>query len=137
MRRAAVIGALILQSIFLVALGVAIAGPVRDGLERRASGPNLACVSPQRLCVGQTIDAADLGRFESDLGGLIDITCGFDHPGDAGGENPITVAALMSRGCGTDRYVLTFSDGRLMTNLWIDHGRIARVDRSPRHALDL
>lgn len=137
MSRAAVFGALVLQSIFLVALGVGMAGPVRDVLERRALGPNLACVSSQRLCVGQTIDTATVGRFESDLGGLVDVTCGFDHPGDSGGKDSIAVGALMSRGCGTDRFVLTFSDGRLLTNLWIDHGRIARVDRSPRHTIDL
>ncbi|MCI3135118.1 hypothetical protein [Phenylobacterium aquaticum] len=136
-RRTVVIGALILQSVFLVALGVAIAGPVRDTLERRASGSNLTCVSPQRLCVGQSIDSVDVGRFESELGGLIDVTCGFNHPGALGGNAPISIGALISGGCATDRYVLTFSDGRLRTSLWIDHRRIARVDRSPRHVIDL
>jgi len=136
MRRALLLGALLFQSILLVALGVALAGPIRDILDHRATGPNLACAGAHRLCIGQSIDASDLRGLEADLGGLADITCGFDPPGDTGGKTSIPVGDLLAKGCGTDRYVLTFSDGRRMTSLWIDHGRIARINRSPRHVID-
>lgn len=96
----------------------------------------MQCIEGGRVCVGMTVERV-LGPFDTEatLGGLIDLTCGYTEPGQ-GAEHDIGVSGLISRSCSESKMVATFSKGADLTNLWIDGGRIVRVDRYPRHVTD-
>ncbi|MDP1777237.1 MAG: hypothetical protein Q8K90_01320, partial [Brevundimonas sp.] len=67
--------------------------------------------------------------------GVLDITCGYSSPGQ-GAFSHLDPMDLMSQDCGEPKYVVSFSNGRRLTNLWVDAGRIVRIDDYPRHTID-
>lgn len=92
-------------------------------------GANVRCVESGRVCVGMSANQV-LSSFavREPLGGMIDLTCGFTEPGQ-GAQNHIGVSGLLRRECSEARMVASFTKGSDLTNLWIDNGRIVRIDR--------
>jgi hypothetical protein len=101
-----------------------------------AYGSAIRCVRAHTLCVGMKFDGPAAIRLEEEVGGFIDLYCGFDRPGGMVGQMMV-LDAVVSGGCAQPRYVAQFSNGADLTSLWIDNGVIVQVDRYPRHTLDL
>jgi hypothetical protein len=94
----------------------------------KAEGRDVQCIQArgQQICKGLAIDDASLNyNFERKLGGLAWVDCSFTQSGNALGS---TIPAIV-RGCADRRYVVSFSDGILQTNLWVADGRIVRIDQ--------
>lgn len=82
------------------------------------------------------ISAAFAYGVDDHLGGVLDVNCGFSRPGQTGCSESLTPLDLMTRDCAEERFVVTFSNGRRLTNAWVAGGRIVRLDDYPRHSLD-
>jgi hypothetical protein len=130
-----------MQAVYTALFGFAcfVAGWIGPGVVASSSYPGAAvrCIESGRICVGMPADSV-LGSFEVEetLGGMIDLTCGYTEPGQ-GASNHVGIAGLLRHECNESKVVATFSRGGDLTNLWIDDGRIARIDRYPRHVIDL
>lgn len=101
-----------------------------------AGGADVRCVADDRVCTGMPVGAAFAYLVEDHVGGVLDISCGFSEPG-AGALNHLTPLDLMSADCLESRYVISFSTGSRLTNVWVDAGQIVRLDDYSRHSLDL
>lgn len=99
-------------------------------------GAEVRCIEENSVCVGMSVSEV-LGDYQIDerLGGLMDLTCGFIEPGRSTSVR-VDLAGVLDNRCADSRVVLHFTKGGDLTNLWIDDGRIARIDRYPRHVLD-
>jgi hypothetical protein len=106
--------------------------PVFIGMiNRRPEGPALTCFADRRVCVGMAADHALSFGLGDDFGGLRQVYCGFGAPGGPG-TKPIRIASLITTGCGGARYLLEFSNGRQISRIWVDSGRIVALARA-RH----
>jgi hypothetical protein len=130
--------ALVVIGIALLAfLGGAWAGPlVTMAADQQPEGRALKCLARGTVCVGMSAESVLSSSSEDNFGGLIGVYCGFDRPGAGVGPDE-NFADVIGHGCSGGRYVAQFSDGRRMTSIWIDNGRVVRLDRAPRHTLDL
>jgi hypothetical protein len=63
------------------------------------------------------------------LGGIADVLCGYDQLGTVKDDNYRSEVPEIIKGCNGPRYVVDLSDGAVRTSLWVDNGRIARIDR--------
>lgn len=118
------------------AVGVWAAPMLAVASDGQPTGHALKCVAHTRVCVGMQAEQVLSSSSEENLGGLIGIYCGFEHPG--GGVGPkMNFEDVITGGCGTKRYVGSFSDGRHLTSVWVDGGVVVQLDRVPRHSLDL
>jgi hypothetical protein len=70
---------------------------------------------------------------DDDIGGALDISCGFSNPG-AGATQHLDILQLMRVDCAEAKYVISFSNGSRLTNVWVDNGEIVRLDDYPRHS---
>jgi hypothetical protein len=94
------------------------------------------CLANGRICVGMKADQAlQFYLTEGTIGGLIGVECNFTQPG-AGASDDANLATLIESGCGSRKYVASFSDGQRLINLWVDNGAIVRIDNYPRHVID-
>ncbi|OYU69832.1 MAG: hypothetical protein CFE28_07325 [Alphaproteobacteria bacterium PA2] len=73
--------------------------------------------------------------LDDDIGGALDVSCGFTNPG-AGAMRNLNILELMRVDCAEAKYVISFSNGRRLTNVWVDNGKIVRLDDYPRHSFD-
>ena len=96
---------------------------------------NARCLPSGAVCLGMPAAEAMPKMSEREVGGVIDVSCGFSAPG-AGAEET-NLATVIQNGCRSTRYVASYSDGRHLTNLWVDHGLIVRIDYGSRHDIDL
>jgi len=111
--------------------------PVADWLiDQAAGGPDVRCVADGNICKGMPVAAAFDFRLDDHLGGVLDVSCGFTKPG-AGAANQMSPLQLMASDCLEPKYMISFSNGRRLTNVWVDRGRIVRLDDYPRHTWDL
>jgi hypothetical protein len=94
------------------------------------------CVAGGRVCVGSPSAAVFGYAIDDHIGGVLDVTCGYEAPG-RGALNRLSIPDLMKRDCLDEKYVISFSNGLRLTNIWVESGRIARIDNYPRHTLDL
>jgi hypothetical protein len=123
----------------LIALVVALAvgfvlRPVIDWFGNQAKGgANVKCIAEGKACVGMKPSA--VLYLDDDIGGALDITCGFTEPG-AGAMRHMNIVELMRQDCPDAKYVISFSNGRRLTNAWVAGERIVRLDDYPRHAID-
>jgi len=102
-----------------------------------AEGAALRCLPGNQVCVGsKASEALKPYVFEGKYGGLIGVACNFDEPGSRKGDD-INLQSFAERGCPGGRYVATFSNGRVMTNFWVEDGVIVQLDRYPKQVLDL
>ncbi len=124
---------------FFFGLTCFLAGVFVPGVVTRITypGADVRCIEGGQICVGMTINQA-LSSFavEEPLGGMFDLTCGFTKPG-AGALNHIGISGLLNRVCEDSKLVVSFTKGGDLTNLWIEGDQIVRIDRYPRHSLDL
>jgi len=123
-------------------LGYAFRPIIDWGVDQSRGGPSQTCILRAALCKGQSITEFSPATFEDQLGGLLDVTCGFERPGDTGREGkylrgPEKFADMVQTGCRSERYVASFSNGRRLINLWVDKGVIVQIDDYPRHVIDL
>lgn len=95
-----------------------------------AEGADVRCVtlSSQTVCKGQPIKDLDWNSQRA-LGGVVGLTCNYERPGSARqGQSRDGIPAIVG-GCSTKRYLVSFSDGTIRTNFWVDGGYIAQIDR--------
>lgn len=113
-----------------------LARPVVDwGRNQVSGGAEVQCVASGKLCVGAKASAAFGYGIDDHLGGALDISCGYARPGSGSGQklNPVE---LMTADCAETKYMIAFSNGRRLTNVWVDRDRIVRLDDYPRHSFD-
>lgn len=105
--------------------------------EELAQGPNVQCidVSGHAICKGQAI-AKLPSEWDRKLGGIVGIDCDFHRPGMAKLNGSSHDVASITSGCKTTRYVVTLSDGAVLTNFWINDGKIAQIDRFDANPID-
>ncbi|MGZ9098366.1 MAG: hypothetical protein ACXW3O_01565 [Brevundimonas sp.] len=133
MRTGIVVAILAALASFIVGF---LARPVADwGRGQLSGGADVQCVASGTLCVGAPSSAVFDYRMDDHLGGVLDISCGFVRPGNGSGQklNPVE---LMAADCAESRYMIAFSNGRRLTNVWVDRDRIVRLDDYPRHSID-
>lgn len=95
-----------------------------------AEGANVQCihVDKQSVCKGQSI--AKLAASWDKLGGIANVICGYNQLGTVKDEDYRFELPEIVKGCDGSRYVVDLNEGAVRTSLWIDNGRIARIDRS-------
>jgi len=120
-----------LLAVFVLAfaLGVWCAPGLAGLIHRRPVGRGLTCLLGRRICVGDADQKLSFA-LSDDFGGLRQVYCGYAAPGGQG-VHPLQVASLAAQGCGGGRYLLEFSNGRQITSIWVDQGRIRALARNP------
>jgi hypothetical protein len=114
--------------------GVGTSAAYRAYDDLQPEGRQLKCVAHGSICVGMDAKQA-IFRAEDSLGGLTNVACGFDQPEVNVGEDMILSEAIQ-RGCSKSNYMIVFSDGRDLTGVWIENGKVVRLDRNPAHEVD-
>lgn len=100
---------------------------------QRPGGANVKCIAGGRACVGMKPELAVY--LDDEIGGALDVSCGFTEPG-AGATRQLHILELMRVDCAETKYVVSYSNGRRLTNVWVDNGKIVRLDDYPRHSFD-
>jgi len=96
-------------------------------------GAKVQCVADGKVCVGAPVSAAFGYRIDDHIGGVLAVDCG---PSDRVADKHMTAHDLMSRDCAEPQYLIAFSNGRRLTNVWVDQGKIVRLDDYTRHTID-
>ena len=126
---------IIIVAVLCFGAGVGISAAYRAFGDLQPEGRQLKCVAHGTICVGMDARHA-IFRAEDNLGGLIHVTCGFDRPEVNVGEDMI-LSEVIQRGCSKKKYMTLFSDGRYLTGIWIENGKVVQLDRGPENENDL
>ena len=121
-------------SILAFAIGVWASPAMIAAGRHRAEGASLHCLAKGQICVGAPAQKVMSVNLADDLGGLVEVYCGFDRPGDPGAAPIVDISQLIARGCASPKYMAQFSDGRQVSRVWVDHGVVVALSRGPAHA---
>jgi hypothetical protein len=124
--------------LFLVLISAG-AGTLLRGCVEAASarGPNLRCLAGERICVGQRYEAVvNLYQLDRRLGDIVTMICGFEEPGRASASSPYFFPPDIPRNCQSARFMVSRSNGNILTNFWVAQGTIVRIDEYPAHAFE-
>lgn len=126
----------VLMALALGGVGGAILPTLIEGWQ--AQGPDVRCiqVSGRSVCQGQAVTELPW-NWDKRLGGIVSVSCDFERPGKGRESGYLIDIPSIASGCKTPRYVVSLSDGAVLTNFWIDDGRIARIDRYDANPIDL
>lgn len=122
-------------SIFAFTIGVWASPTLIAVARHRPDGHGLTCMAQGEICVGMKAQQVLSINLADNFGGLVEVYCGFNRPGDPGVSPVVHVPQLIERGCASPKYVAQFSDGRQRTSVWIENGVIVFLGRGPAHAV--
>ena len=67
----------------------------------------------------------------------MDVSCDYERPGKATLNGDLLDIPSITGGCRSGKYVVSLSDGAVLTNFWIDAGHVAQIDRFDANPVDL
>ncbi|WP_339914783.1 hypothetical protein [uncultured Brevundimonas sp.] len=126
--------AVFITAVLALGLGYATRPFVEWAVNQSVGGQKVQCVAGGAVCVGQPVSTAFGYGIDDRIGGVLDVRCGPPvRDGSQGNLNPFE---LMSENCAEAQYRVAFSNGRRLTNVWVDQGLIVQLDDYPRHTID-
>ncbi|MBU2291532.1 MAG: hypothetical protein KKC29_10585 [Alphaproteobacteria bacterium] len=103
-------------------------------VNQSAGGQKVQCVAGGAVCVGQPVSTAFGYGIDDRIGGVLNVRCGPSVRSVPQGY--LNAYDLMSQNCAEAQYMIAFSNGRRLTNVWVDQGLIVQLDDYPRHTID-